>query len=63
MTALLILMLILMGATVAVLLAGVFFMMRGKEADAKRSNNMMMWRVTFQAGVVALLGLMYLITH
>lgn len=52
-----------MGATVCVLLAGLFFMLRGGEGDEKRSNRMMMMRVGFQAAAVALLGLMFLVSR
>ena len=45
----------LMLATLVVLLMGVFQMLRGN--DPRRSNRLMMWRVTLQGMVILLVGL------
>ncbi|MCC7259786.1 MAG: twin transmembrane helix small protein [Alphaproteobacteria bacterium] len=47
---------------VGVLLAGVFTMMKGGEANRKHSAKLMMARVALQALAVGLLGVMYLMS-
>jgi uncharacterized membrane protein len=39
---------------VASLAMGLFFMARGRESDAVRSNKMMHWRIYLQAGAIIL---------
>lgn len=48
---------------VGVLLAGVFTMMKGGEANRKHSTKLMMARVALQALAVGLLGVMYLMAR
>ena len=55
-----ILILVLMAAVVLVLIAGVVLMARGGEANKKYGNKLMVARVGLQAGVIGLLGLMWL---
>ena len=50
---------LMMLATLGVLLAGMIGMVR--EADPRRSNKLMQYRVIFQAGALALLVIMMLL--
>ncbi len=50
----------LMGATVLVMLFGIGFMLKGGEQNSRRSNKMMVLRVSFQALVLAFLFILYL---
>jgi len=48
---------------VGVLLLGVVSMLRGGEFNKKYGNRLMRWRVGFQAGVVVLILLLWLVNH
>ncbi len=54
------LLLVLMLAVVAVLLAGVFLMGKGGEANKKYSNRLMMMRVSLQGFALLVLALLFL---
>ena len=56
-----ILLLLLMLAVACALFSGIFFMLRGKEQDARRSNRMMVWRVSLQAAALAVLFILFLV--
>ncbi len=55
-----ILLMALMACVVASLFIGLFFMLRGGERDAKKSNRMMILRVSFQAVALVVLAVMFL---
>lgn len=55
--------LLLMLAVAAILVAGLFLMMRGGEMNRRYGNKLMVARVGLQGLVVALLGVMFLLKH
>jgi hypothetical protein len=57
-----IIILVLMLATLAVLVVGIIFMMRGGEANRKNSNKLMSLRVGLQGLTVLLLGAMFMMS-
>jgi hypothetical protein len=62
-TGLIILMFVAMGATVLVLFAGLFSMIRGGEFDRKYSNKLMRLRVLFQAIAIAIFAMIIYFTR
>lgn len=52
---------VVLGAVLAVLVIGVFNMLKGGEFNRKHGNRLMRWRVILQAGAVVLLGLLFLL--
>jgi len=61
MTGLAILLLVLMGATAVVLVAGIILMARGGEPNRKYGNKMMVARVTLQGLALGAMALMLLV--
>ena len=58
-----ILLMALMIATAGVLIVGIGVMIKGGETNQKYGNKMMVMRVALQAGALAMLGVLYLISQ
>lgn len=54
------LVIIAVGATLVVMIAGVVTMLRHGKTDARTSNKLMRYRIFFQFAAIALLGLAFL---
>ncbi len=54
------LVIVAVGATVIVMIAGVITMLRHGKADARTSNKLMRYRILFQFAAIALIGLAFL---
>lgn len=52
-------MMIMLALTLLILLTGIGFMVRGGELNKKYGNKLMIARVSAQAGVVILLGILF----
>lgn len=57
-----ILLVVMMIAVALVLIAGIFLMARGGEANRRYGNKLMTLRVVLQAGVFVLLGVLFLMS-
>jgi hypothetical protein len=53
---------LLLVAVLAVLVMGIYNLARGGDGSEKRSNQLMIWRVCLQGGVVAILVIMFLVS-
>lgn len=56
------LLIVLMAGVLIVLGIGLVMMLRGGEANKKYGNRMMVWRVGLQAGALAVLAVLFLLS-